>query len=251
VTKLDRPDPPYLQVARLIREQITSGQLAEGDTVPSARQIAATYDIAHATATKVLKTLEAEGLVRGVVGVGTVVQAAALHRSARDRSTSVLHTGRIYPEGHYAKILVAGLGPASDEVALALGLQPGAQVIRRQRTTYDSSGTPLSTSTSWFDGALAEVAPLLLRPERILQGTFAYVEQQTKRVRSQNEKLILSSGRATQHEAEQLDVEPDSPVLRGRNFFWDVDGVVIEYGESTAKEGLETIIEFNVSEATK
>jgi DNA-binding GntR family transcriptional regulator len=250
VPKIDRPEPPYLQVVRLLRDQITSGQLAEGDTVPSARQIAAAYDIAHATAAKVLSTLRAEGLVLGVPGRGTIVRA--LHRSARDRSTSVLRTGRIYPEGHYAKILVVELVPASETVADALGLRPGDQVIRRQRTTFEGNDRPLSMSVSWFDGALAEVAPLLMQKERILQGTFKYVEERTGRIRSDHEKLIISAGAATELEAVQLGVEIGSPIQRGRNFFWDTEGVVIEYGESTSKADLETIIEYNSdSEATK
>lgn len=243
--KIERPEPPYLQVVSHIRGLITSGQLAEGDTVPSARQIAASFNVAHATATKALTTLRAEGLVRGVPGIGTVVQSKALHRSARDRSTSVLHTGRIYPDGHYAKILSAELVPAPERVADSLGVEPGEQVVRRQRTTYDNADVPLSTSVSWFDGALVDVAPLLLEPKRILQGTFAYVEEQTGRTRSEREKLLISAGAATQQEAEQLQVEQGAPVLRGRNFFWDTEGVVIEYGESAAKAGLETIIEFN------
>lgn len=245
---IERPDPPYQQVVRQIRDQITRGELVEGDTIPSARQIANDYGLALATAAKVLSTLRAEGLVLGVPGRGTVVQGPS-HRSARDRSTSVLHTGRIYPAGHYAKILSADLVEAPALIADALGLEAGSAVIRRRRTTYDSSDRPLSTSVSWFDGALATEAPLLLERARIKQGTFAYVEQCTGRTRSAREKLILSAAAATADEADQLQIDSEAPVLRGRNFFWDTEDIVIEYGESAARHDLETIIEFN-SEAT-
>ncbi|WP_290062509.1 GntR family transcriptional regulator, partial [Amycolatopsis solani] len=47
---LDRPEPPYLQIAGRIRDDILSGRLQEGDTVPSAREIARTWAVAMATA---------------------------------------------------------------------------------------------------------------------------------------------------------------------------------------------------------
>lgn len=72
---IQREEPPYLQVARHIREQILSGELTEGDPVPSARQITRDWNVAMATAMKALATLRTEGLVRAVPGKGTIVDA--------------------------------------------------------------------------------------------------------------------------------------------------------------------------------
>ena len=171
---LDRPEPPYLQIAGRIREDILSGRLQEGDAVPSAREIARTWAVAMATATKVLATLRSQGLVRPVRGVGTVVDRGGLHRTARDRTAASARTGRIYPPGHYAVIRSAGLEQASERAAAALGLEEGAPAIRRRRTTYGPDSRPLSTSTSWFDGVLSAKAPALLVPERIVEGTSAH-----------------------------------------------------------------------------
>jgi DNA-binding transcriptional regulator YhcF (GntR family) len=63
----------YRRIVDEIAGRITSGQLRPGDRVPSARQITREWGVAIATATKVLSTLTAEGLVQPVVGVGTVV----------------------------------------------------------------------------------------------------------------------------------------------------------------------------------
>ena len=57
---VERPEPPYLQIVRHIREQITAGELAEGDHVPSARKLATDWGVALATAVKALSTLRAE-----------------------------------------------------------------------------------------------------------------------------------------------------------------------------------------------
>jgi DNA-binding GntR family transcriptional regulator len=248
VPELERPEPPYLQIARRIRDQITSGQLADGDPVPSARQICADFGVAMSTATKALNQLKTEGLTRATRGLGTVVYTKRLHHSARDRSIAVLRTGRIYPPGHYAGNIQAELITAPDRVADALGVEPGTRVIRRQRVTYNQHDEPLSRSTSWFDGQLAAAAPALLESERIKQGTFRYVEQQTGRVRSLRERILFSAGFATEEEADLLGVPIGSPVLRGRNWYYDTDGGVIEYGESAAAPEVEANIEYTIED---
>ncbi|MEU8547080.1 GntR family transcriptional regulator [Streptomyces roseoverticillatus] len=67
---------PYLRIAAELRARIASGEIRAGEKVPSVRQIAQEWGIATATAGKVLSVLRAEGLVRAVPGVGTVVGAA-------------------------------------------------------------------------------------------------------------------------------------------------------------------------------
>lgn len=240
---IERQEPPYLQVVRHIRGQIMSGELSEGDAVPSARQITREWDVAMATATKALTTLRAEELVRAVPGKGTVVENKQ-HRSAHDRTEAVVRTGRIYPPGHYARILSAELVAAPQQVADALDLDSSAPVIRRLRVTYDAHDIPLSTSVSWFDGGLAGQAPLLLEADRILQGTARYIEEQTGQVHGppDQDTTYLEAAGATEEEAAALHISPAAPVLRGKNFYRDTDGGVLEYGESTALAGLQTRI---------
>jgi DNA-binding transcriptional regulator YhcF (GntR family) len=68
-------DAIYQRIAREIRDRIESGELRPGDRVPSTREITVRWNVAMATATKVLATLRSEGLVRPVAGVGTVVSS--------------------------------------------------------------------------------------------------------------------------------------------------------------------------------
>lgn len=230
---VDRPEPPYLQIAGSIRDEIVSGRLKEGDTVPSAREISKNWNVAMATAMKVLSTLRAEGLVRAVRGIGTVVQTGALHRSARDRTTSIARTGKVYPPGHYAKIRAAGLVPAPERVADALGIEEGAPAIRRRRTTYATDDLPVSTSVSWFDGALAAKTPLLFESTRILEGTVKYVADQTGQVVSTTYSQH-AAGIADAEIATELGVAEGSAVLLSRNRFLSAGETVLEYGESAA-----------------
>jgi AcrR family transcriptional regulator len=61
------------QIVAELRRRIQTGELAPGDRVPSTREIIRRWNVAMATATKVLTQLRHEGLVRAVPGVGTVV----------------------------------------------------------------------------------------------------------------------------------------------------------------------------------
>ncbi|KZB85277.1 TetR/AcrR family transcriptional regulator C-terminal domain-containing protein [Amycolatopsis regifaucium] len=70
-------DPPYLRIAAEIRRRIVTGELREGQKIPSTRQIIAEWGVAMATATKVLATLKRDGLVIAKPGTGTVVASRA------------------------------------------------------------------------------------------------------------------------------------------------------------------------------
>ena len=75
------PEARFERIVVEIRAQIAAGTLAPGDRAPSARQITQEWGVAIATATKVLKQLQAEGLVRAVTGVGTIVQSPPVARA--------------------------------------------------------------------------------------------------------------------------------------------------------------------------
>ena len=235
--KLERSQPPYLQIAQYYRDMIRRGELKDGDYLPSIRQIMAEWGVAIATAHKVVSTLRAEGLVHTASGGagGTVVGTTDLGNAPRDRMLAMKRFGKIYPPGERARIVSAEKLPAPDYVADALGVEPGSTVVRRKRVTY-SNNKPVSSSTSWFDGSLAEVAPDLLKPERILLGTPGYIERQTGRtLHFGQDKLAAAAADATI--AEDLGVPVGAPVLIGKNWVRDGNGDVIEFGEFASLPG--------------
>lgn len=66
-------EPVYLQVAGILREQITSGKIEPRRPIPSVRTLCETYGIARATAGKAIHVLAEEGLIRRVPGKGWYV----------------------------------------------------------------------------------------------------------------------------------------------------------------------------------
>lgn len=73
----DAEQPPYLQVAALLRERIRSGQLPPGGRVPSISYLMQEYGIARNTARRAISVLADEGLVVVRQGWGTFVSRDA------------------------------------------------------------------------------------------------------------------------------------------------------------------------------
>ena len=83
--------PLYLRIADEIAGDIRSGRLAEGQPAPSTRAIVRDWNVAMATATKVIGALRASGLGETVPGSGTIV------RRSTDRPVGALKSlvGRV------------------------------------------------------------------------------------------------------------------------------------------------------------
>lgn len=241
----ERTDPPYLQIAASIRADITAGKLAEGDTIPSARQITASWGVALATATRVLAQLRSEGLVRPVPGIGTVVAGASTGFGGDSRLRATRATGRIYRADEKAEIISAAVVSAPDNVADALGLPAGTDVVRRERVVR-RSGEPVSSSVSWFPGSLASSAPKLLEMARILEGSFGYLQSVTG-VQVERGREAVCAAAANTEQARSLNVEPGVPVMLTRTWFLAADHAVIEYGESARVAGCWSSHDFSTS----
>jgi GntR family transcriptional regulator len=69
------PDPIYEQIARQIKGQILSGDLSEGDALPSIRKLARDLQISVITTKRAYEELEREGFIDTVGGKGTFVAA--------------------------------------------------------------------------------------------------------------------------------------------------------------------------------
>ena len=69
------PDPIYEQISKQIRAQIISGELREGDPLPSIRSLARELQISVITTKRAYEELEKEGFIDTVGGKGCFVAA--------------------------------------------------------------------------------------------------------------------------------------------------------------------------------
>jgi GntR family transcriptional regulator len=81
----DETKPIYLQVKERIEDQIISGQLKEGDQIPSTTQLVQFYKINHLTVSKAIHLLVEEGIVYKKRGVGMFMAEGAKEKLVRRR----------------------------------------------------------------------------------------------------------------------------------------------------------------------
>lgn len=65
--------PIYAQIREQLKEQILNGQIPEGSTLPSIRQLAKEVGVSVITTTRAYNELEAEGFIASMQGRGSVV----------------------------------------------------------------------------------------------------------------------------------------------------------------------------------
>ncbi|MFB8407534.1 GntR family transcriptional regulator [Streptomyces sp. NPDC055912] len=227
--------PKWQLLADELREKITNGTYAPGAILPRQIDLAAERGWSDNTVRRAYSALQAEGLVTPTPRLGTVVNQAP-QLTGKDRAKAVRATGRIYPEGEYARIVSAELVPAPESVASVLGIDAGAPAIKRVRITYGPDDAPRSASTSWYDGSFAEAAPDLLVPERIRAGSWRYLEQQAGITASKG-RDVITARLATEDDAELLSVQLPAAIKESTTVLRTTDGSVVEYGVSIAASG--------------
>ena len=234
-TELDRPVPLYMQVVRQLRAQIASGQLAEGDRIPSQREMMQRWHISMQTASKVIGALKTEGLAIPSVGRDTIVAPGAAGRIAA-ASAGTAHAGaEPQPAPDLDAQVAAGQSVPPAHVAEILGLPANRRVLRRQETRL-GDGKPVSVTISWFPQAIADKAPRLADGQALPAGALAYVAEATgeRAVRIIEENTAVP---ADEDAARLLGVPPGSPVLATRTRYNSTTGQVIAYAERATVTG--------------
>lgn len=135
------PRTKHLRLARLLREQIITGELAPGDRLPSFAEFRAQHGAAISTVEKVLTALEREGLIERRQGSGTFVS----ERKHSLTGNIGFIGGAVYfdkERGPFNRLLVEGVQQAIEE--------------RQQHLLY------LGNKTSLQQNAAAKVDGVLL-----------------------------------------------------------------------------------------
>lgn len=237
-TELTRPVPLYLQVVRQLRAQIASGEIAEGEVLPSQRQMMERWSISMQTASKVIGAMKTEGLAIPSVGRDTIVAPGAAARiAAAAHGTS--HAPASAPTPHAAAgafSVKAAKVAAPGNVTEVLGIPSGRRTLRRVEVR-GSADQPSAFVVSWYPSAVADSAPQLASSQPLPAGAVAYIAEaagiRLRRIEEQS-----STEAVDEEAAEALGITPGTPVLQVRARLYDADNNLIEYSETTIPAGL-------------
>lgn len=155
----------YLVIAAELRADIESGRYAEGDRLPSEKDLAQRHGVAAGTARRALDHLQREQLAAGRAGAGVFVRRfAPIVRASPDRLASTA-AGRSVWERDAAgrQVTVDRIDVHEDQadelVARLLGISPGTRVWVRSRR-YLLDGRPVQLAVSHLPADLVDGTPI-------------------------------------------------------------------------------------------
>ncbi|MFJ4411898.1 GntR family transcriptional regulator [Streptomyces sp. NPDC088910] len=225
---------PYAQIAAHYTDLITSGELQPGALLPSIKSISQEWQVSTGTAEKALRTLRSAGLVRGIHGIGTeVLDPPTPMSSGAQRQDRGRRSGSSWGAGERSDSHQSSVVPAPVDVAAALDVKPGSEVIRRRRIYRDRHGI-VAHSTSWIPARYGKLIPQLAKSERLSGGTSLQLIAQATGLPITHRIDTASARLLTAQDAELLELDPakppTEPVVVMTAKFVDSESNVVEYG---------------------
>ncbi|MGW4412009.1 GntR family transcriptional regulator [Nonomuraea sp. NPDC004702] len=169
----------YLRVADQLRERIRSGELREGDRLPSVPGLANDLGISRSTASEALKVLVSEGLAVARSGAGTFVRLPrepqrlirAWYRATPYGSPFMQDMERQGREAGWT--YQSQTAQAPPEIRDRLGLDEATgdvEDVVRTDYVFSADGEPVMLSTSWEPLAITRGTPIVLPEDGMLAG---------------------------------------------------------------------------------
>lgn len=227
MTKHDSPVPLYIQVKDYIRLNIQNGVFAINERIPSERQLAEQFDVNRLTVSKALNELAQEGLVYSRIGKGTYVAPAKIDQALQSLTS---FTQDMTSRGKRAgsRVLYAGIEPATTEVAKALSILPGAEVVALQRVRL-ADNQPIALEKSHVIFALC---PGILEKHDFGRESLYSVLRTEYHLRLTYAHQTIEARAATEAELEALEAEPYLPILSITRVAYDDHDQPVEYVRS-------------------
>jgi DNA-binding transcriptional regulator YhcF (GntR family) len=121
--------PYHYQLTKIIQNLISQEKWVKGDKLPSEREFCETFHISRITVRKALDSLETEGLIHTMKGVGTFVREKKYLEKWAGLPTSF--TDSLVSQGVLIETQVLGLEiiPPTEKIGQELDLPSGASVV--------------------------------------------------------------------------------------------------------------------------
>jgi len=207
-------EPLYVQIMRILEEQIRLAHWKPGDKLPTQQQLADHFEVSLAPVKQALRELEKRGIVSPRQGRGTyVTDTTPLFQELIEKDRIPCFTREMADRGRQAHSIVLTLERMSpDDMPRAseqLQLADDDSLVFIERVRL-ANGNPLALQSSYFPySQLAEII------ERGLNGTEALsdvLRDDFGTVITASHQTITAAA-ATPRDAEHLNTPVDSPLL--------------------------------------
>jgi len=220
------PTPAYLQLKEQLSRAITHGRITAGEALPSERELAESLGLARMTVRRTFELLVADNLVEQRQGSGTYVLPRRLEQVV-DRVLGFTDEAKALGFRAGSTLLEAGPMPTETEVAKALRLEPGSEILRITRLRT-ADGFPLAIQISHL------VEPYTgLSLERLLAlGSLYKALEADYGIYPHHARQVVSARLPSRGERLRLEMRPNVPVLALTRITFDEQGRAFEFVRS-------------------
>jgi GntR family transcriptional regulator len=216
----------YEQIADALRQRIKEGTYAEGSQLPSERELREEFGVSVNTVRAAIVLLRAQDLVVSHQGRGVYVKKPeGLRRLSDDM---------VKAEGFYSMLARQGerpttkttvrREPASEEVADALGIEVGEEVVVRHRVMGSDKHPLACLATSYFPLFVVQAAPKLEDPN--VSGLPRWLREAFGETYSDD---VLDARMPTEEERERLEIPDNVPVITNKGLTHDGQHRVLHF----------------------
>ncbi len=200
------PIPFYYQLESFIKDQINSGNLVPGDTIPSEREYAKAYGISRMTVRQAINSLVTEGLLYRKKGSGTFVANKKIEQPLQGL-TSFTEDMKKRGMNPTSELIHFEIVPASINIAEELHIKEHAPVYEIKRIRL-ADGEPMALETNYLSANLVKG----LTEEVVNTSIYAYIEEKLNLEIAHAEQMIESI-QASSEDAKLLKINKDYPML--------------------------------------
>lgn len=219
--------PLYYQIAQILRHKIESGELAQGEYIPTEKELQGWFEVSRSTVRRAISELVYAGLLERRRPKGTIVAKPKLEETLLgfgSFTTEMIRRG-MTPESH---IIEFGVIPAPDEVAGYLEIDPEQELVALKRIrTVDNE--KVAVELSYFP---AEYVPGINQSHFTVSGQ----EQSTYHVLHHRFGIYLERARDTisavalqSDDAKLLEAQEGMPVMRRTRIAYDFNSTPMVY----------------------
>lgn len=220
---LDRgsPVPLYYQLAQQLEAAIEHGALAPGNLLGNEIDLSVRLGLSRPTVRQAIQTLVDKGLLVRRRGVGTQVVHSQVKRGLE--LSSLYDDLEAAGQGPTTTVLRNEHVPATADVAAALGIAEGADVVvlERLRATH---GQPVAFLCNYLPATLLELDTARL------ETTGLYRMMRSAGITLHSARQTIGARSATAEEAARLDEREGTALLTMQRTAYDDTGRPVEYG---------------------
>ncbi|OLB75816.1 MAG: GntR family transcriptional regulator [Actinobacteria bacterium 13_2_20CM_2_71_6] len=229
--RVDRssPVPLYFQVAQQMEDLIESGHLPAGSRLENEVAIADKIGLARPTMRQAIRYLVDKGLLVRKRGVGTQVVHGGVRRAVE--LSSLYDDLRRANQQPRTDVLRLESAPAPDDVAVALRLPPGTDVLLLERLRY-ARDEPLALMRNYLP---ADILPLTAQ-KLAEHGLYQLMRAAGIHLRLADQ--TIGARKATPAEAALLAESRGAPLLTMVRTTYDDTGRAVEYGTHVYRAAL-------------